>query len=46
MQRLFRPDFHGDITDVYDGEGYRAQSTFLSEPSHFSLLLNTGMYVM
>lgn len=35
-----RPCNH-DITDIYDGEGYREFAQFLSHSSHVSLMLNT-----
>ena len=31
----------GAITDVYDGEGYKRHTDFLSHPAHVSLLFNT-----
>ena len=41
-EHLRRPAFHGSISDVYDGENYRAYSTNnQSEHSHLSLLVNT-----
>ena len=40
QERFLHPrrDF---IEDVYDGAGYKKYATFLSHPSHISLLLNT-----
>lgn len=31
----------GNIHDIYDGEGYKCFSEFLSNPAHISLLINT-----
>ena len=42
LQERFKcPSSEGALRDVYDGEGYKQHSRFLSQPANISLLLNT-----
>lgn len=42
LQHRFEQLPSGDmISDIYDGDGYKRHSQFLSHPAHISLLLNT-----
>jgi hypothetical protein len=41
LQERFKCKNSMELRDIYDGEGYKRHISYLSNPAHVSLLLNT-----
>ena len=41
QERFSKHPDHSEITDIYDGEGYKQHADFLAHPAHVSFILNT-----